>query len=328
MWISSWWRNPKRSGVGERRHTRGAPRQRSTFRPHLEALEDRWVPSTLKHTNILVVTNTLDNGLNSNYLIPGSLRYEIAQAQSNDTIVFDFGKKSADAPHTIMLAGEELKIGKNLTIQGPGAGLLTVASPGRGNYNASRIFEVDGAASSVALSGMTISNGNSAEYYNSDPVFGTPYYDGLGGGILNFGTLTISGCILSGNFASGGAYIYGYGAGGAIANFGTLTMSACTLSNNYTGADGGGIYNAGTMTLSGSTLSGNTAGAPYGGGIYNDYGATLTINGCSLTGNAAWFGGGAISNAGSLTVSNSVFSGNTPDNIFGPFIDGGGNSFN
>src|SRR6516165_12813270 len=43
------------------------------FQPRLEALEDRWLLSTL------TVTNNLDSG-------PGSLRAEIALAQNNDTI--------------------------------------------------------------------------------------------------------------------------------------------------------------------------------------------------------------------------------------------------
>ena len=40
--------------------------------------------------------------------------------------------------------------------------------------------------------------------------------------------------------------------------------------------------------------------------------------------------GGGIYNAGTaaaLTVSGSTFSGNSPDAIFGPYTDGGGNTF-
>src|SRR5262245_43905143 len=58
---------------GRAQHRPAAPR----FRPRLEALEDRCVPSTLKVTN-------LDDFGN-----PGSLRYEIAHARSGDTIIFD-----------------------------------------------------------------------------------------------------------------------------------------------------------------------------------------------------------------------------------------------
>ena len=50
-------------------------RRPAPFRPHLEALENRWVPSTL------TVTKALDTGA----LGDGSLRGEIAAAQSGDT---------------------------------------------------------------------------------------------------------------------------------------------------------------------------------------------------------------------------------------------------
>jgi len=51
------------------------PARRGWFGPRLEALDDRWLPSTL------AVTSTQDSGA-------GSLRAEIAAAQSSDTIVF------------------------------------------------------------------------------------------------------------------------------------------------------------------------------------------------------------------------------------------------
>src|SRR5262249_733004 len=104
--------------MSRRPHAGCTPARKPTrrFRPQLEALEGRDVPSTLK------VTNTFDSG-------PGSLRYEIAQAKSNDTIAFDFGtKKSQSSSHTITLTTGELVISKNLTIKGPGAYRLTITS--------------------------------------------------------------------------------------------------------------------------------------------------------------------------------------------------------
>ena len=50
MRLFSWLRSQQRHGF---------PRKRPTFRPTLEALEDRWVPSTL------TVTNNLDSGAGS-----------------------------------------------------------------------------------------------------------------------------------------------------------------------------------------------------------------------------------------------------------------------
>jgi hypothetical protein len=304
MWFSSLLQNPKRSGLSKGRRVPSASRRRSTFRPQLEALEDRWMPS------ILTVTNNFDSGR-------GSLRYEIAHANSKDTIVFD---PSLDR-QTITLIGGELVVNKNLTIKGPGAGLLTVSSsytPNEGGFPSfgSRLFEVDGANTTVSLSGLTLSN----YIGTADLGFFSQAYDGLGGAILNFGRLTVSGC----SFSSSGVGVL-LSKGGAIYNAGTMTVSGCTISGN-SAVYGGGIYNAGAMTVIGCTLSNNTVflQGGLGGGIYNA--GTVTVTGCTLSGNFAAEGGG-IYNAGKLTVSNSVFSGNYPDNIFGSFTDGGGNIF-
>jgi hypothetical protein len=182
MWFS-WLRNRKRNESSCRR---------PTYRPRLEALEDRWVPSRL------TVTNNLDSGA-------GSLRAEIAAAHYGDTIVF---APSLDG-QTITLTSGELLLKKNLTIAGPGADQLTIS----GN-NASRVFEV--ARGTVTLSGLTISNGLAQT--------------GNGGGILTYGNLTVSNCTLSFNRVTyavgdaGGGAIFNYN--------GTLTVTSCTVSNN------------------------------------------------------------------------------------------------
>src|SRR5262249_28470036 len=162
-------------------------------------LEGRDVPSTL------TVTNNRDSGA-------GSLRAEIAAARSKDTIVF---APSVDGA-TITLTSGQLEISKNVTIQGPGAGLLT----GSGDLQ-SPVFQVDQKVT-VTVSGMTMSNGHAGYLGN--------LYSYDGGGILNLGTLTVSGCILSGNSA-GDSPFYSYGEHG----------------------NGGGMYNAGTLTVSNST---------------------------------------------------------------------------
>jgi hypothetical protein len=255
----------------------------------LQALEERWVPSTLS------VQNNLDSGA-------GSLRTEVALARSKDTIVF----APSLSGQTIALTGGELLVNKNLTIQGPGAGQVTVSSV----YG--RVFDIQ-AGTTATIAGLTIAGG-------TDVLSGA-----IGGGIYNAGTLTLSADTLSGNLAFQGGGIYN--AGGAV-----LTVSGCTLSGNAAllsdHADvygsGGGIFNAGSATVSNSTLSGNTTETyGTGGGIANLGG--LTVTGCTLTGNSAYQGeGGGIFNTGIvgggfLTVSYCTITGNTA--TFGGGID-------
>jgi hypothetical protein len=267
----------------------------------------------------LTVTNNLDSG-------SGSLRAAIAKAHNRDTIVFT---PSLDG-QTITLTSGELSIKNNITINGPGAGQLTISAG-----HTSRIFEV-AAKDSLSLNRLTIANG-----FADSTQLG-------GGGIANHGKLAVSSCTLTSDDASGygGAIFNDYlatlavtnttlsgnsadGGGGAIANHGSLTITGSTLfanSANY----GGAIYNTsgGTLTINNSTLSDNSAtDSGDGGAILCDGGSTATIHACTITNNSAYAGGGIDNYAGSLTVSNTNFSGNSGGNIYGPFIDGGGNTF-
>src|SRR5947208_16592058 len=64
----------------------------------------------------LTVLNTLDKGA-------GSLRNTINNAKDGDKIVFDAGL----AGQAVMLTSDQLSIKKNLDIEGPGSGLLTIS---------------------------------------------------------------------------------------------------------------------------------------------------------------------------------------------------------
>jgi hypothetical protein len=243
---------------------------RNTFRPRLEALEDRWMPS------ILTVLNTADSG-------PNSLRAEIAQARSGDTIAFD----PTLSGQTITLTTGELTINKSLNIQGPGQGQLPVTISGAG---VSRVFDVNNTRANVTLTNLAIINGLTVAV----PSNLGNLYSGLGGGVLNLGgSLTITDCTLSGNSASRfGGGIYNY--------YGTLSITGSTLSGNSSGDSGGAISNArGTLTISGSTLSGNSA-TNYGGGIANT--GKATVQNSTLSGNSAGNEGGGIYNIPSATL--------------------------
>ena len=255
MFFSSWLRNRKSS--------RGLRCQGPRFHPRLEALEDRWMPSTL------TVTSPLDDGSG------GTLRATIAAAASGDTIVF----ANSLSGQTITLNGNELIINKNLNIQGP-AGTTQLAISGN---HLSRVFDVPSPPTGsivfpqVSLSGLTIEYGNA----------GTGY--AFGGAIDNGGTLSLSVCNFSDNLS--------IGQGGAIDSFGSLKLDGCNFSGNIAPADGGGIYGDGPITASNCVFSNNSSAGS--GGAIAHYNSPLSLSGCNFSGNNAWNGdGGAIFDAG------------------------------
>jgi hypothetical protein len=211
----------------------------------------------------------------------GTLRSLISASAANDTIDFAVGLAG-----TITLTSGELVIGRNLIIIGPETASVTV----NGN-NASRVFNVTNAT--VSISDLTISNGRivgpTGANGNAGHVNGFPGGDGLGGGILNNGNLTLTRCTLGGNSAIGG------NAGAACSE------CAGTFPTGATGGNGAGsgIYNNGTLTLTNCTLYGNTATGGTGG-------PTIYIGGAG----GAGFGG-AIFNQGSLTIVNCTLNSNT-----------------
>lgn len=112
---------------------------------------------------------------------------------------------------------------------------------------------------------------------------GDSYTSVKGGGIHNYGTLTIQSGKISGNNAaiSGGAGSY-TGGGGAIYNESgaTLTIEGGEIYNN-TAHQVGGIYNAGTLHLNGGYIHNNGSNTTNNtsDGIRNTATATLTISG-------------------------------------------------
>jgi hypothetical protein len=259
MGFRSLFTSPKRSAGHSRKIA-------NRFVPQLDILEDRTALSTL------TVLSAADNG-------QGSLRDAIKDASSDDTIVFAPGL----AGETITLTSHQLTITKSLNIQGPGASLLAIS----GN-DTNRVFNIS-ADLNVAISGLTITHGRSAE----------------GGGILNVGsTLTLANDVLSYNKA-----VAGEANGGAISNQigATLTVTGSKIignqavgSGNGSNAFGGGIENpsGSTASLSGCTFAGNKAVGGDGGKV---------TNGSSFIGLG---NGGGIHNFGSLTVVNSTFTAN------------------
>ena len=247
-------------------------------------------------------TITVTSGEDGIGVCPGpacTLRQAIATAMSGDTIDF------APGITTIELTSGELLIDKNLTIDGPGADLLTVRR--KADAPKFRIFNI--ASGNVTMSGLTISEGMLGSTLSGAPPVS-------GAGILNQAgaTLTLISCTVSGHTTPNGNDAYGAG----INNAGTLNLENSAVAGNRNlgqfNPNGGGLYNTGTVNIVDSTISDNFAG--WGGGIYSRSG-TVTITNSALTDNnvdSSSFqsnAGGAIFSAGELTIVDSTFSGNS-----------------
>ena len=138
-------------------------------------------------------------------------------------------------------------------------------------------------------------------YYRGTITGGWTY--GLGGGIKNFGTLTMFNGTITGNKAlsadgpgSGSEYVIP-ASGGGVANYGTASFTNTVISDNKSD-EGGGIYNAGgaTLSFSGGTIRGNEA--TLGGGVYNErYESSCTLVSCRIESNRANAGGGLYDHA-------------------------------
>ncbi|MCX6879948.1 MAG: right-handed parallel beta-helix repeat-containing protein [Verrucomicrobia bacterium] len=119
------------------------------------------------------------------------------------------------------------------------------------------------------------------------------------------GNPTLLNVTFSGNSAHDGGGIYTGG--------GYPTLRNVTFSGNTAANDGGGMYHGDGAALTNVTFSGNSATGS-GGGMYSEGSLSLmnvTISGNSVTGS----GGGIYNYSNSLTLTNTILWGNSPDGI-------------
>jgi hypothetical protein len=236
------------------------------------------------------VTTTADPGG-----IPGALSLReavnlanaFAGAGNAETITFDPSLNAS----TITLSGV-------LTLQGTGAaetidggGQITVSG-----QSATQVFIVPVGAT-VSIDGLTIIDGNATD----------------GGGLINFGTLTVTNSSFSGNQADYGGAIY--------TGNGLLVVKNDTFSGNSATIDSGAVndFYGGTVEVYSSTFVGNSA--PHGGAIGNRSGSVAVTN-STFTGNTASVSGGAIicATGQTLKLGNTIVAGNSAATA--PDIDG------
>ena len=198
-------------------------------------------------------------------------------------------------------ASGDLDLKANITLHGIGAGPSRIS----GN-RMDRVLDVHLGAK-VLLLNVEIIHGKTVDGPPAGCDGSSPCPAENGGGILNAGTLILTGTTIAGNAAGSGGSCSSAntdctgepgGDGGGIFNLGTLVLHESMVLDNLAGSGGayvsgtaasggfgGGIYNAGILTVSNSTVTGNSTGAggpelctaPYcpaapggdGGGIYN-----------------------------------------------------------
>jgi predicted outer membrane repeat protein len=282
---------------------------------------------------VFTVTNPADSGT-------GTLRAAIAAANGiaaanlltpvPSVIVFNTNPANGtdfSQPRTIGLVSALPTVTDNLTITGPGSGLLTIAHLG-GTLGFLPISDPTGSIA-VSLSGLTmngalssgaggaIDDNSGAALTLTDVTIKNSSASYYGGGIYLSvaGTaVALTNCTLQANTAgpgfSGGAI--GFGGSGA------LTLSNSSIVSNRAAGGGGGVSvvtGANTyVTITQSTIANNSASG-IGGGINLPAGANVMIDRSTLSGNTSGGAGGALyfadpGGAAGLVVVNSTVANN------------------
>jgi len=220
--------------------------------------------------NPLLVTDASDPG---DGVCDGTctLRDAITTANGNGATADDiFFNSLFDTAQTVNLTGALPDLATDMTINGPGADLLTVRRDTGGAY---RILAVD-AAATAHVSGMTVTNGSS-DYY---------------AGILNQGVLHLVASAVTGSTASI--------TGGGVSSIGTgiLLFDRVTVSGNTAGYGAGVFVQNGQGSLRNCTIGGNTATALAGGVLVLSTAATtpsiVAMIDCTVARNMGPGGGG------------------------------------
>ena len=174
-----------------------------------------------------------------------------------------------------------------------------------------------GAIANGYLQGATAEMSIDNSIIRSNSSYGTvvPY----GGAIYNNGNLDINNTTLENNYVYGdrGTFLYG----GAIANQGNLTITNSSLIGNYGQGNtnnagfGGAIANQGTLMLDNVNVKDNHINTDVygdGGALYNQANATAVIKNSVFENNSVSSfvqtgQGGAVYNAGTMTIEDSTF---------------------
>ena len=292
MRFSFWLRNWKRPAPTVRRRTQTSSRQRSFFRPRLEALEDRMVPAVFNvAAGDVYGSHGLIADINAANKTGGTNTINLAGGVYDLTAVNNTTNGANGLP--VISGGGKKTAADNLTIIGS-SGAIIQRDPALGPSVSFRLFDV-ASGGSLTLENVTLQSGL---------AFGSGAAAD-GGAIYNQGTLTLTGATVQGNTAQGSD-------GPGVVKIKNKFYVALAGAD----AEGGGIWSSGTVKLEGGTTIGGTLpsqvneaqggrGAPeqtaaqgagaggggYGGGLY-EAGGSVTMSDATLIGNQALGGAG------------------------------------
>lgn len=262
----------------------------------------------------------------------GTLRY--ALEETNDDVI-TFSSLLFEQPNRTIYLNEQLVISRDVKIEGPSPDQLIIS--GQDLY---RIFKIAAPATSVDISGLSLTNGNGymggAIYHESGQLIitscdftgNTSIYDQDGGAIYSTGEkLTVNNCSFTNNLGGSGGAIYVNTNSASEIDINSSYFSA-NISNNY----GGALY-LGYGNLNGNEVNikiensefhnniNNTAG--YAGGAIYVLGPFLVDNlhilSCNFSNNDSTGNGGAIACSGTdnAVIEKSYFSNNSSNSYGG-----------
>jgi hypothetical protein len=253
---------------------------------------------TLLCANPATVTTNADAGA-------GSLRQALIDVCADGTITFSNTTAGGAVnfydgnPHTITLASE-LVVDKNVTINGPGANVLTV-----GGNNTFRLVNITLPASGTAtIQGLSFTGGRA-----------DPGGAGTNGGAIEFnsvGTLNLNNCEFFANTkTAAGDVIFSSAAA-------RLNINGCTFRNNTTEV----VIHLGSTpaTIVNSTISNNTALA-----VRADGGPAVGVTNCTIANNSVGGIGLAPGGGGTVTLTNTILSQNNGNDLTRTDADCSGN---
>jgi predicted outer membrane repeat protein len=286
------------------------------------------------HAANIVVTNANEGSVTGQCTVQDAVTAVNTQTAINACVAGDGSNDNIDltgftSPTTITFTASTATIGADNTValgltraativgalDASGNPVVTLK---RSSVSGTPNFGILASTANLYINGLAIENGHAAHNGGAVYVGGT-------------GTLSLSHCAMSDNYANAGGAVLANNSltafdcsmtsnnavdGGALSVDGTATLSDVTVSGNSAMRIGGGALLVQAATITGSTFSNNSAlggsaSSGYGGGLFTVIAPTLSNT--TISGNSATKNGGGIFAQRGMTATGCVFNGNSAD---------------